>query len=50
MDYKYQIVLVQEEGKWWAYVPDLPGVYGIGDTPHNASKDISAALELYIEV
>jgi predicted RNase H-like HicB family nuclease len=46
---KFPIVLVQENEKWWASIPDLPGVYGIGDTEQDAKKDIIAALELYIE-
>jgi predicted RNase H-like HicB family nuclease len=49
MNITYPIVLVQEEDKWWAYIPDLPGVYGLGNTVEEAKKDIASALELYIE-
>jgi len=45
----YPIVLVQEDSKWWAYIPDLPGVYGVGGSEEEAKKDIISALELYIE-
>ena len=49
MNLTYPIVLVQEDEKWWAYVPDLPGVYGMGNTEEEAKKDIASALGLYIE-
>lgn len=47
--YSYQIVIVKEGKKYWAYIPDLPGVYGLGNTPAQAKKDITQALTLYIE-
>ncbi len=47
--YSYQIVLVKEGKKYWAYIPDLPGVYGLGNTPSQAKRDITQALTLYIE-
>lgn len=49
MTLTYPIVLVQEDNRWWAYIPDLPGVYGVGVTEDAAKKDIISALELYIE-
>ena len=49
MTLKFQIVLVQEDNKWWAYVPDLPGVYGLGEAEEEAKRDIISALELYVE-
>lgn len=49
MTLTYPIVLIQENDQWWAYIPDLPGVYGMGDSEEAAKKDIIAALELYIE-
>jgi len=49
MTLTYPIVLVQEDNQWWAYIPDLPGVYGVGATEEAAKKDIISALELYIE-
>lgn len=49
MKLTYPIVLVQEDKKWWAYIPDLPGVYGVGKSEAAAKKDIVSALKLYIE-
>ncbi|MDA8387518.1 MAG: type II toxin-antitoxin system HicB family antitoxin [Nitrospiraceae bacterium] len=49
MSLTYPIVLAQEDSKWWAYFPDLPGVYGSGGSEAEAKKDIVEALELYIE-
>ena len=49
MTYQYPIVIVREGADYWAYIPDLPGVYGRGRTSANARKDLRAALKLYIE-
>jgi predicted RNase H-like HicB family nuclease len=49
MKYHYPVVVVKEKSKYWAYIPDLPGVYGIGKTSAQAKKDITQALTLYIE-
>ena len=49
MNLIYPIVLVQEDSKWWAYIPDMPGIYGSGDSEDEAKKNIVQALELYIE-
>ncbi len=49
MTFHYSIVVVQEKGSCWAYVPDMPGVYGMGKTAALAKKDLAAALKLYIE-
>ncbi len=49
MNLTYPIVLVQEDDKWWAYIPDLPGVYGVGGSEAEAKKDITSALSLYLE-
>lgn len=47
--YSYQIVIVKEGKKYWAYIPDLPGIYGLGNTSAQAKRDIKQALTLYIE-
>lgn len=49
MTLNYPIVVVQEKESFWAYVPDIPGVYGRGKTTSQAKKDLVGALELYIE-
>ena len=46
---KYPIVVVQEKKEYWAYIPDIPGIYGRGKTVKKAKEDIRQALSLYIE-
>jgi predicted RNase H-like HicB family nuclease len=45
----YAVVVVKEQGQFWAYVPDLPGVYGRGTSSRAAKEDIAEALRLYVE-
>jgi predicted RNase H-like HicB family nuclease len=47
--YRFPVVVVREGREYWAYVPDLPGVYGRGKTAAGAKKDIREALALYVE-
>jgi predicted RNase H-like HicB family nuclease len=47
--HRYPIVLVKEKNAYWAYIPDIPGIYGRGKTPKKAKDDIREALSLYIE-
>ncbi|HKA35056.1 MAG TPA: type II toxin-antitoxin system HicB family antitoxin [Candidatus Binatia bacterium] len=49
MTRKYPIVIVKEKKDFWAYIPDIPGVYGRGKTARQAKEDIRKALALYIE-
>lgn len=49
MTLNYPAVVIREKGGFWAYVPDLPGVYGTGKTCARAKKDLVEALKLYIE-
>jgi predicted RNase H-like HicB family nuclease len=49
MTLHYPVVVVKENREFWAYVPDLPGVYGRGKSEGNARKDLIEALKLYIE-
>ena len=46
---KYPIVVVKERKEYWAYIPDIPGVYGRGKTAKKAKQNIHQALSLYIE-
>jgi predicted RNase H-like HicB family nuclease len=46
---KYPIVVVREKREYWAYIPDIPGIYGRGKTAQKAKDDIREALSLYIE-
>lgn len=47
--YRFSVVVVKEKRAYWAYVPDLPGVYGQGRTALAAKRDLRDALSLYIE-
>ncbi|HEV8343205.1 MAG TPA: type II toxin-antitoxin system HicB family antitoxin [Candidatus Binatia bacterium] len=46
---KYPIVVVKEKRQYWAYIPDIPGIYGRGKSAKKAKEDIYQALSLYIE-
>jgi predicted RNase H-like HicB family nuclease len=46
---KYPIVVVREKKEYWAYIPDIPGIYGRGKSAKKAKEDIHRALSLYIE-
>ncbi|MBI2998460.1 MAG: type II toxin-antitoxin system HicB family antitoxin [Deltaproteobacteria bacterium] len=46
---KYPVVVVKEKKEYWAYIPDIPGIYGRGKTAKKAKEDIRDALVLYIE-
>jgi predicted RNase H-like HicB family nuclease len=46
---KYPIVIVREKKEYWAYIPDIPGIYGRGKSAKKAKEDIREALSLYIE-
>ena len=46
---RYPIVVVKEKKEYWAYIPDIPGIYGRGKTTKGAKEDIREALSLYIE-
>ena len=48
-EYRFPVIVIREKRDYWAYVPDLPGVYGRGKTPASAKKDLAQALKLYIE-
>jgi predicted RNase H-like HicB family nuclease len=46
---KFPIVVVREKREYWAYIPDIPGIYGRGKSAKKAKEDIYRALFLYIE-
>jgi len=46
---KYPIVVVKENSEYWAYLPDIPGVYGRGKTSKQAKTNIKQAIVLYID-
>ncbi len=45
---RYAIALVREAMEYWAFVPDVPGVYGRGSTSDEAMADATDALEDYL--
>ena len=46
---EYPIVVIKERKEYWAYIPDLPGIYGRGKSSKQAKGDIKKALALYIQ-
>jgi predicted RNase H-like HicB family nuclease len=46
---KYPIIVVREKKEYWAYIPDIPGIYGRGKTAKKAKEDVREALSVYIE-
>lgn len=47
--YTYPISIEKEDGQYYAYSEDLPGVYGLGDTIDEAKASILEGIRLYIE-
>ena len=47
--YTYPITIEKEEGQYYAYSEDLPGVYGIGDSIDTAKLSMLEGIRLYIE-
>ena len=46
--YTYPIAIEKEEGQYYAYSEDLPGVYASGDTIEDAKTSILEGIRLYI--
>ena len=47
--YTYPIKIEKEDGQYYAYSEDLPGVYGLGDSIEEAKVSILEGIRLYIE-
>ena len=47
--YTYPITIEKEDGQYYAYSDDLPGVYGLGDSIEEAKASILEGIRLYIE-
>lgn len=45
---RYAIAVVREGADYWAFVPDVPGVYGRGETRDAAVDDVTDALADYL--
>lgn len=47
--YTYPISIEKEDGQYYAYSEDLPGVYGLGDSIEEAKASMLEGIRLYIE-
>jgi len=47
--YTYPITIEKEDGQYYAYSEDLPGVYGLGDSIDEAKASMLEGIRLYIE-
>ena len=47
--YTYPISIEKEEGQYYAYSDDLPGVYGLGDSIEEAKASMLEGIRLYIQ-
>jgi len=48
MSRRYPIVVAREAFEFWAFVPDVPGVYGRGDSADDALAEVKDALDDYL--
>ncbi|HXJ03632.1 MAG TPA: type II toxin-antitoxin system HicB family antitoxin [Candidatus Acidoferrum sp.] len=46
--YTYPISIEREDGQYYAYSEDLPGVYGLGDSIEEAKTSMLEGIRLYI--
>ena len=46
--YTYPISIEREDGQYYAYSEDLPGVYGVGDSIEEAKTSKLDGIRLYI--
>ena len=46
--YTYPISIEKEDGQYYAYSEDLPGVYGLGDSIEEAKTSMLQGIRLYI--
>jgi predicted RNase H-like HicB family nuclease len=46
--YTYPIYIEKEDGQYYAYSEDLPGVYGVGDSIEEAKTSMLDGIRLYI--
>ena len=47
--YGYKVIIEQDEGRYHAEIPALPGCYSWGHTYEEALKNIKEATELWLE-
>jgi len=46
--YTFPISIEREDGQYYAYSEDLPGVYGSGDTAEEARASMLEGIRLYL--
>lgn len=46
--YTYAISIEKEDGQYYAYSEDLPGVFGLGDSIEEAKTSMLDGIRLYI--
>ena len=46
--YTYPISIEKEDGQYYDYSEDLPGVYGLGDSIEEAKTSMLEGIRLYI--
>lgn len=46
--YTYPISIEKEDGQYYAYSEDLPGVFGLGDSIEEAKTSMLEGIRLYI--
>jgi len=46
--YTFPIAIEREDGQYYAYSEDLPGVYGLGATIEDAKESILEGIRIYI--
>lgn len=46
--YTFPIAIEREDGQYYAYSEDLPGVYGLGATIEDAKETMLEGIRLYI--
>ncbi len=47
--YTYPISIEKEDGQYYSYSEDLPGVYGLGDSLEEAKASMLEGIRLYIQ-
>jgi predicted RNase H-like HicB family nuclease len=47
--YAYPIAIEKEDGRYYAYSDDLPGVYGVGGSIEEAKASMLEGIRLYME-
>jgi predicted RNase H-like HicB family nuclease len=47
--YTYPITIEKEDGQYYAYSEDLPGVYGLGDAIDAAKTSMLEGIRLHAE-